>query len=611
MESEEHYNSASYGDTICDRMEVGNDSCVGQNHQQLDLKMEQQSHGFNSLRLTGPKQVNIVNTVDNKRNESVNIVNMGVEVNVHSVDSKSVSVKCGCLSKVVMKGDIEGVYNKRLKAVMLEFRAKRKACVPRKEVWIRDAELIKIDRDELSCRERLIVEFFGNPDSKHLQGMGYSSDNAGDGPGRGQLNRIEKDVERIDRKLNKKTRGKKNNAKPRRVEQQQARSAKVQRARQPKQDRSGSNVDKALSNATVAQLDPTACERCSASGLYQPRASQKVSGISKKTVSVASGETLMLAIAPNFANDSTQISIYGYTALTAAVQLNQNLLFGATTPASGAGVFPTGVVQSVTMNTNTPYSYATLNQFDYAVKFVSGNLKIRNKATQMNRAGELYVLQDHHMQLGARFAQSGNSNFALTLPNVYSELTTSSRVAAHPMLTEVNVVVNGSDHLISGQNGGFPGGWTTSNNFCGYSQSNLSWANGVFGNAAISPYRTGGMPIAFVMFSNDSGQFQQFSLEWLEHWEVEGMEIEMMHTPSPSNHNVAAAMTALISSTRSNHAMHPHKSFSEVALHTSKHPAVQTAFKGVENIVLNAVKKAVANKANDTAMTGFAAAMLI
>jgi hypothetical protein len=374
--------------------------------------------------------------------------------------------------------------------------------------------------------------------------------------------------------------------------------------------KSMSDGDKTLHNSVVAQLDPTAVPRCSASSLLLPRPSQKVSGFARGSYTVASGQVLLAAIGPTFANDSTHFSIYGYIFAASVAGTSNNMVFGTTNPAQGATPYPTDAISAVGLSTATPYSFATLAANDYSTKFVSANLRVRNKSSQNNRGGELLVFQDHFLQMGTRYAPSGNTNAALTVPTMYNTINSSSRTISHPFTTEVNVVLNGSDHIFAGQNGAQPGGWTTAGNVCGYVQPNLSWTQLPFGNTGITTSLVDGMPIAWVMYNNTTSASANITFDYLEHWEVEGNEIEMLHTPSPSNNNAASAISALIASTRAQHSEHPHKSFSEVALHAAKHPAVKSAFKGVENIIGNALKTAVANKADDTSMTAFASLLL-
>lgn len=374
----------------------------------------------------------------------------------------------------------------------------------------------------------------------------------------------------------------------------------------------GSGTLDILSNAVLAQLNPAAVPRCTARSLLNPRAAQPVSAIGRlNSITIASGKTMVFAVAPNFASDTSQVSIFGYVVSTAAIN-NNNWVLGTCSPASGAGTFPTGVDSGFWMATATPYSFATLSGDFYNVKFVSGHLSLKNNSAEMNRGGRLLCLEDLELQLASEYENLAGAN-SLTANNVYNIINSSSKTREVPFLTEASCVYNGSDYIsgasFSGVGSGVPGVWTSGNQVNGYNTTNGNWTQVPFGNDGISTLLTAGQPIGYGMYSNTSGQTQDVSMSWLEHWEVNAQQLSALHQPAIGGANVHSAVSSLISTCKSQHAMMPQATMGEVAKHVSGHPHVKASFHGVEAVMEKGIKLAQTNLGKK-ALTGMSAMLL-
>lgn len=370
-------------------------------------------------------------------------------------------------------------------------------------------------------------------------------------------------------------------------------------------------VPDTLRNAVIAQLNPGAVARCSASGLINTHPSQKISAIGRNNaISIANNYTMMIAIMPNFASDTTQVSVWGFLNTTGTLTGSTNAVFGTTSPAQGAGQIPTDGGTQVFLTTNTPYTQSTLESEAYNIKFVCGQLKLKNKGSELYRAGELLCLEDPEMQLAGAYDQSGTST-ALNAATVYSAINSSSKTRVIPFLEEAKCVINGSDFIQPYTNAtsmGHAGEWTTSS-FNGHAVSSTAWDGGELGNTGLAAKRSAGPPIAYLMYSNTSGTAQDVSLEWLEHWEVNGQVIEMLHTPSPSHPTLHAALHTVVKHCKSQHAMLPKHSMPKLASMALKVPAVRDSAHGVEHILNAGIKAALGGEAGSAA-SGMAALLL-
>jgi hypothetical protein len=377
-------------------------------------------------------------------------------------------------------------------------------------------------------------------------------------------------------------------------------------------------IDSSLKHQIMAQIAPHLVPRCTAAGLHQPKPSQKISARGLATISIPANASMVLALAPNGASNTSSVSVFGFVAPTATMATSGNLVLGVTSPAQGAGVYPTDATSGVTISTNTPYSANNITNNSYNLKFVSASLKFTNTTSQLNRGGELLFLMDEDQQMSSIYINNTNVlATGLNCNNVLTQMTASSRTVRIPFVSDARIIVHGSDHIAPPSNtfagaskaGGISGTWTSMGDVTGYSTANAQWQNQVFGNTGISTNTSSGNPIGYIYYANTTGASQSITIEEIEHWEFHGQQIEMLHTPSPSHPIISGAITNLVGAAKSEHAFRPHHSFAEVCADVVKSPTFKSTMHGISDMITPIVKEA-ASKKGETMLGAFAAMML-
>jgi hypothetical protein len=339
-----------------------------------------------------------------------------------------------------------------------------------------------------------------------------------------------------------------------------------------------------LQHAAMGQFRPDLVPHCTASGLTNSRASQKVSGRGTTVATLTSGQSILVAVVPTFASDITFCSVIGYVYTTAT----NNLIIGTTSPAQGATTYPTDGT-FVVIITNTPYSNSTITGTGYSVRYVSGALRVKYNGAALYRGGTMWTLNDPDCTLCFPYGISGNTNAALTVLHLSNQLQGSSDAVRHNFQDKnefLFTVPGQTGHLSAiGEGGDFGVGLLSGN----IPTTSGSYANNTqaitFGNTGISTYTFSCAPVAYAFYQNPTGQTIQLDLEWIEHWEVDHPQIAMLRTPSAAHPAMATAVAGIVSFAKQAHASTPHMHIGEMIQSASKSSAVRDSMSGMEKLL--------------------------
>jgi len=101
-----------------------------------------------------------------------------------------------------------------------------------------------------------------------------------------------------------------------------------------------------------------------------------------------------------------------------------------------------------------------------------------------------------------------------------------------------------------------------------------------------------GQPASYCFFTNTSGNTQTYDIELIEHWEVRGAAIEMLHTPSTSHETVNSCVKTIAQSARQHQSSNPQHGFGKVVKFVSNTLHNKAAMQGVEGLMMTALSLA-------------------
>lgn len=406
---------------------------------------------------------------------------------------------------------------------------------------------------------------------KRAFGPGYSSDNAGDGPGgRGRAKKIQKlrsEVGSIVREEVKRVVKKELHSGVKMAANQTfGRKPKNKRMRRAKSVvvASGSQGSDLLVNSVVAHISPEKAQRGKVSGLNDPRSSQKISVKSLGTITINSGGDAMFMINPCVASDRPSVVTYVGTPANMALP-------SSTFTSSTVGPAPASLAM-YTSTSNTPYSAATLqNNFEW--RHVGTSFKVSILSNQLYQGGVGRFLDDTRGDFIADTFDATGKTMAVLLAELNS----------HPGTLRYNFsensvksyTVSSGDHRYN-----MDGSWQA---YPAYNAANGRFQEQKVGGTTSTVYSC--QPAAYFAFSNSSPSALILEYETIEHWEVIGQEIAALHTESVGHLGVLSAVKQLCSQTREKHADNPKATFANVLKQLSKTVHNKAAMQGVEGVM--------------------------
>lgn len=299
-----------------------------------------------------------------------------------------------------------------------------------------------------------------------------------------------------------------------------------------------------------AQVAPFDIPRGIASVLKGPRPSQKITSRALCSVIVTNGQNMLGFFSPCIASDTGY-----YSGLVHCGSTTQMSAAPAVLTSGDAIVLWTGV-SSFTLSTNTPYTAATLAGNDYRWRLVSYGLRIRNTTASMYRGGVIKYLVDTGANLMPADASTSQTFQATITAMDANHKTVRYNCASRPDI-EIAVphsqVADAAWHSIPStdpasfgnlwyeavSDGAKRAGGTLSTNYAAYGQLYISYING-------------------------TGQTQNFDLELIEHWEIAGSAIEILHTPSASHSGAYDLVSNIANHSHHQHSLAPHLTFKSV-----------------------------------------------
>lgn len=292
--------------------------------------------------------------------------------------------------------------------------------------------------------------------------------------------------------------------------------------------------------SAVAQMAPFRIPRGVASLLSNSTPSQKFTARALLTLSVPSGQESIVHISPCVAADSNACSMITFTGARATLN-------GATLATQN----PAGITFTFT-STNTPYSASVLAGKDFKWRLVSSGIRIRNTTAAVNRQGILRFIVNHEDHISL----TGTATHGGIISSLESNHRTVRRnMSSHP---ETDIVI-GAGLFYNGE------GWydTLSTALL---DENSYWpvhgtSNPRLYGAGVSAIASG---TAFVALP-DVGSAQSYDFEMIEHWEVTGLSIETLHTPSCSHPMMYETVNTIMKQSHHQHGLTPSMALHDVA----------------------------------------------
>jgi len=315
----------------------------------------------------------------------------------------------------------------------------------------------------------------------------------------------------------------------------------------------------------VAQLGCTNISAGSASGLTDPRPSQKFSARNLTVITIPANQDMIAFYCPSCANDTSKPSMIYSTGTPATFALATSS-FTSTT----AAAVPLAVAQ-VAAVTNTPYTADQLTDKSLNTRFVAANIKFRFSGTKLNQSGILRHYHDSRHQL-MNFNETTTSNFGTVI----------SRMSSHIGTIRFNFTDKPSCDIQIGGHSEEQGQWKAH-----HTPTAEDWRDTRMGGTT-SPY-TMGQPMEYIHLSNSSGSAVSFEVEITEHWEVEGETIEILHTPSTSHPILANTISNIYSQAKLLHAKKPDSLFSSMVKQVTKLEHNKAAMMGIEDVAEGAL----------------------
>lgn len=302
--------------------------------------------------------------------------------------------------------------------------------------------------------------------------------------------------------------------------------------------------------SVLAQVAPFDIPRGVASILTRAKPSQKFSARAVGTVGVPTGAQCLINVCPCICNDTTYPSAWSFVGSSAQL-VNAGCTFTSTDVGSGWANATSGKY-----NTNTPYSVSSLAGGDYKWRLVSFGVRVRNTTAQLNRGGVLKYLVDRE-HTAIPLAGGGVSRAqGVTFGDMITQLNANHKVVRYNSASTPDIEIsvpcradepnwNSAETALDGAywydniEAGFRAGGTTSTNY-------------------------GGLGPLYIYFENGTGYSQNLDLEILEHWEVNGSAIEILHTTSASHAGAFDLMQNLAATAHHQHSLAPHIHFKDV-----------------------------------------------
>lgn len=299
----------------------------------------------------------------------------------------------------------------------------------------------------------------------------------------------------------------------------------------------------------AAHLAPFSVPKGMAKKLTDPKQSQAFSARSTSAISVAAGYTLLFFQAPCVASNSTLLSL-GYVLVPTG-----NAADATSVLVSSLASVPNMIYSG--MQTNTPYTVTTLSGNDYQWRLVGSAIRIRNVSEQLYRGGLLRYVMDPTMTMNSQInlastTVSGILNVINSAQhNVRKHFSDDSTVEiVSPAINEAWLSTPSTDFagVFSGAETGCPGGSPIS----GYGSGATR-----FGSTS-SSLNCSTEPFVWGYFQNTATGAQTIDMEIVEHWEVHGNDIAILHTPSPNHVQSQALISAVVEHAVTNHSNNPH-----------------------------------------------------
>lgn len=326
--------------------------------------------------------------------------------------------------------------------------------------------------------------------------------------------------------------------------------------------------DNPMVQNVLAHIAPQKCLNGSVSGLYNAMPSQKFTSRGLVSLGVGNGETSLVFINPCVANDSTRPSLVAYTGTLANLGLATSTFTSST-----AAVNPTGIIISQSV-TNTPYASTLLDDGNYHWRCVSAFVRVRYQGAQQYQSGIIKYFDDIQGHI-LESSEPTTVTAAAIINRIDSHTGTIRKSLNQDPVAEF--VISGGDIREANQ-----GAWTQ-----GLNPLSIDWGHQRIGGTTSTLLM--GQPSSYLTITNSTGFGATLDVEMIEHWEVRGSAIEMLHTPSTAHDTTRSAIVAITNSARQHHATNPSISFGEACKFVSKTIHNKAAMSGVENVVMAAL----------------------
>lgn len=311
----------------------------------------------------------------------------------------------------------------------------------------------------------------------------------------------------------------------------------------------GETVNASPTQASVlAQVAPFNITRGVASVLKLPRPSQKITARAIGTILVTNGQNMLLALSPCVANNTTWCSAIAWCGNSTQLGAATSTLVSTYVGTGWPSVTPTY------FTTNTPYPAATLGDGSYNWRLVSSGIRIRNTTSVFNRGGVVKTFIDSTANVLPNEAAT-----SYTFQSIINTLNANHKVVRYnsASVPDVEVCV---PHCESTDGAWFS---ATSQDDPKLWYAATAGSGGSIAGGTTSTYK-GAFGPAYVFFENATGSSQSFDVEIVEHWEINGSSIEVLHTPSPSHANAYDLLHNVANSAIHQHSQSPHLSFHSI-----------------------------------------------
>lgn len=314
-----------------------------------------------------------------------------------------------------------------------------------------------------------------------------------------------------------------------------------------------------LHASVVAQFKPDGVPRGIVSHLEESRPSQKFTARAVAQVSLTANQSLVGAITPCTANDTTQqyssVTMRAGLYNTAGIyNLNGADSFMFCTDATNWTV-ATGAVRT-NMYTNTPYPNSAWDG-TATCRLVSAVLKVKFSGSALNTSGTLLSFVDNRgIMCGANDLEGQSGQ--LTVSQFMDKMNANHNVVRREMVKgkTIDIVIRGDPT------------WSTSAQVPS-NPSNTRQCSIMAGSSA--PVQRS--PHAYFMYTESSGSSTGVSLDFelIEHWEFISDDTQILQTDSVAHPTLSHTIMNLAASAHSEHAVGSHHiSFADVVKRVAK-----------------------------------------